>query len=228
MKVLFCAGMSRSGGTRQYQIAAEVVKHLQLGRGAGFGQGLPDGKFDKEDGWLVCKREMPEYWMPGMCELAIGIHRDPRDVVCSFMRWRGEQGRYDDFDSALEETITAVNWFAQWETIYNYIARYEGFNAAEEAQKIASLLGHRLPDKEAQKIAGMYTAEENIKRQEHIKSQGQWMNPSIMLTAAHVGSGHGRSVWRETLTDLQVKRVQIELGFWMETHGYVCHLDSVG
>ena len=222
MKVMICCGMGRSGGTRQYQIAAEVVSQLGLGRGIGFGTTLGQGVNVQETGWVVCKRERPEAWMPAMCDLAIGVYRDPRDVVCSFMRWRGDQGRYDDFDSALEETITAVNWFSMWESVCNYRVRYEEFDSELEAYSIAALLGARLPKGAGRDIAVMYSVDENIMAQERIREQGDWMNPNVMLTAAHIGPDRGKSVWKEKLTAAQIEQVQHELGFWMEVHGYRC------
>jgi hypothetical protein len=142
------------------------------------------------------------------------------------MRWRGEQGLYDDFESALRETITAVNWFAEWEPLCAHIAQYETFNPVREALAIATLLGKKLDEDAAQEIADLYTIEKNLEMIERIRAEGQWMNPSVMLTAAHIGTG--QSVWEETLTKEQVKQVQGCLGSWMRAHGYVCHLDSTG
>jgi len=225
MKVLFCCGMSRSEGTHQYQIAAEVVSRLGIGKGVGFGTNLH--KSLDGEGWVVCKKEKPESWMVDAATMAIGIYRDPRDVVCSFMRWRGEQGKYDNFEDALEETIRAVLWFMQWEPLCDYVSYYELFNAAYEARIISSLFGKRLSINDAKEIAELYTIEKNRETMNYLRAEGHWMDPHSMLTAAHIGSEGGRSVWREVLTESQVDQIEYELGFWMETHGYVCHLDGV-
>jgi hypothetical protein len=220
MKVLFCCGMSRSGGTLQYQIVSETVARLELGRGIGFGIGLGVGKYDEEQGWLVCKKEPPESWALEMCDMAIGTHRDPRDVVYSFMRWRGEQGKGGDFASALDETLLATRWFSRWEPHCNYIARYDAFDSVEQARVTAKLLGHTLSKTDAQDIAHKFSIGKNRERMARIAAQGDWMNPSLMLTRAHIGSEGGQSVWRERLTQEQIAEVEDLLGAWMEEHGY--------
>jgi hypothetical protein len=221
MKLLMCCGMGRSGSTLQYQIAAEVISRLGLGRGIGFGTGVSVGEFDEEHDWLVCKHENPKPELMDLSDMAISIHRDPRDVVCSFMRWRGMQGKYEDFESAWEETIVAVNWFSAWEPMCKHISRYEDFDIAAEARKIAYHFGLKLGD-DADRIAELYSVESNLERMSEM--QGHWMNPSTMLTVAHIGESGGASVWRETLTVAQVAIIEGRLGNWMEEHGYSCTL----
>lgn len=218
MRLLMCCGMSRSGGTLQYQIAEDVVSRLELGKGIGLGMGLDGGAYEAERGWFVCKREPPH--LKHMADIAISIYRDPRDVVCSFMRWRGEQGRRGDFVAALKETIAAVEWFTEWEPICSHVARYEEFDAAEESKIIAGLLERELNDDTAQTIANLYTVDKNLETIEDIKAEGGWMHPILMLTAAHIGSHRGASVWRDTLTFNQLELVEYLLGEWMQEHEY--------
>jgi len=209
--------MSRSGGTLQYQIAAETVIRLGLGRGIGFGRGLGMGDFDSESGWLICKKEPAEPWALAKADKAISIIRDPRDVLCSFMRWRKKQGRYDSFEKALEETILATQWFTAWESKCDYVARYETFCAADEAKRVGALFGKEITDETANQIALNYTIEANRERMERMEN---WINPCTMLTKAHIGEQGGRSIWRETLTIEQVLTLEKRLCGWMSDHEY--------
>lgn len=218
--LVVCCGMGRSGGTQQYQLTMEIFKRYELGEIREFGLHYAKGEdaLVKSE-WFSEKYE--RYVVPVLegKGKAIGIYRDPRDVITSLLEWRGRQEKEYKFEDGLWHRI--FDRWNGWEPICSHVARYEDVhpdNWAKEVAEIGQVLGVKIDDKEAHNIAATWSIDNNIDRQ---AEQTSWFHGPTMLTKKHISRDRGRSRWRERLTTEQVYEIEEYLGKdWMEAHGY--------
>ena len=217
MGLVVCCGMARSGGTKQYQLTVAVAKRYNLGIPREFGIHYTPG----ENAVVKFEEFKEKYYVPvkqGRAR-AIGIYRDPRDVVTSLIEWRRRQGKPYTFESRLWHRV--FDRWQNWEPLCSHVARYEDchpFNWAAEVVEIGRVFGVDIGPDEAREIAATWNVRRNIERQE---AQGAWFNGETMLTQTHISPDRGRSRWRERLTPEQAREIEEYLGAeWMDGHGY--------
>jgi hypothetical protein len=228
---VFCAGMSRSGGTVQYQMAAELVERAKRGRGVGFGINALDMTFNDWE-LVVMKTEEPKDYLIEMAEAGkadvIGTFRDPRDVAASLMEWRSAKYTWENgfpvsamWSDILQETERAVRWQEAWASIPNaHMAQYEYMDWGLEAMRIVLHLGlGDMSARHADEVADKYNVDANRERMAELDED--WISPHTLLTKAHIGKNGGAvGRWVSDLTRPQVRQVEDVAGEWMDEHGY--------
>lgn len=232
---IFCGGMSRSGGTVQYQLVCEVAKFANLAKPIGF---LTDTRYKQaqRDGYsVVGKSEPPQDWM--LREVRRGnakvftIYRDPRQVCASLIRFFQARDEYrnieppdDYFDWVLEGPFRdALRWFSEWEQLpYNlvHVDCYEECHPDAwhlAVMDYADFLEVDLPINQSRLIAAKCSIFTNTVQ---IENLSRWINGNNLLTKAHIGPNEGDLSWASELTDEQINRVELEARHFMEIHGY--------
>lgn len=213
---LFCAGMSRSGGTLQYLFAKEVLERAGMK-------------------WDIIKREWPEEWMIDYIKngrgMAINIYRDPRDVLVSLWEFYERRDCYEgrdvewDFYRAFQEFTNTMTWQLKWESrvenLHSY--RYEDYhpyNWHKHVIELQRLLTEKSDNKDAHEIADLYNLDRNIARSNEINNW--WDAPGTLLTARHISDKRG-AVGRYTdVLDMdQIKVIENYAGNWMRRNGYL-------
>jgi len=227
---IFCAGMSRSGGTLQYQLVVEIAGYAGIAKYIGFLALDEYRKASAEGRFIVGKSEEPQPWM--LDEVRAGrakvftIHRDPRQICVSLMRFYKSRNEYrnmaepeDYFEWVLQGPFSdALRWFKTWTELPEgsvFIDCYEdrhpvGWEQATRAY--AEFLGIDMPDYVSFDITTQWMLDENYKRQ---KTLDRWIDGLNLLTKEHIGL-----TWADDLTAEQIKRVESIAKSYMEKYGY--------
>lgn len=231
---VFCCGMSRSGGTLQYQLTKELVERKGLGKGGGevhYATSIESSG----SGFVVVKTEPCQDWKAAAVRTgaakAVNIYRDCRDVVVSLMRffrlqreWIPKHPRSPKFDAITADChIIALDNQVKWESLPGiHSSRYEDFwpdKWHEEVMRIAEHLNISISEKEAKEIAAEYSVVKNIERM--AKVDGWWQPRRTLLTRGHISSRQGEpGTWKNVLTPEQVMIVERIAGDWLVSHGY--------
>lgn len=228
---IVCCGMSRSGGTAQYQMVNELVERHRGGKAGGFGiHYLPEHRPNQ---WITVKVERAaQQWIRAVRDgrgIALGIYRDPRDVAASLMEFRKNQAalgyakhRDGSFGDVLEDICDAMEWWKAWEKLVTYAIAYEtaSKNWPAAVVSMAMALGIKIDGAEAIDIATNWCVQRN---EERCAGMDVWMGGKrTMLTRGHIGKNRGMiGRWQHELLDEQVRLVeQIAGREWMVSHGY--------
>jgi len=231
---VYCVGMSRSGGTLQFQIVREIMARY-----------APNVKVTKNEIY----REKVSASIDNDSNKGVGIYRDFRDVVVSLRGFytrrakyyksnpdqltREKKGKpaftdesYWTFENTLADAVkNTLTWQKGWEENENiYFVRYEDIWPGslwdiETANVAHFCLGYYIKPKDAVEIASKYNILENIDRIDFMK---KWFDaPGSFLTKGHIGVACGRpELWRTALTDDQVLAIEEIAGEWLVSHGY--------
>lgn len=226
LKAVFCCGMSRSGGTLQYQWVKELIESYELGGGVGF----PEGTWAIK-GVSVFKTEQCQAWMTKMISegeaVGVGTYRDPRDVAVSLMHFFKERYKHNEeykWTGSFEEVISthlpaAIKWQGLWEQVPGIL--WQPYEMIMESpllcvMQIAGFLS--LSSEHAPSIVEKYSLDRNVRRQRGIDG---WIDRwNSMLTKEHISPRRGRSTWETALTREQVNQVEASCKDWMKDHGY--------
>lgn len=203
----------------QYQIAKEIAESHVIAKGMGHASGF---KFEYN---AIIKKEPSHEWALQMVKdkkaQAIGIYRDPRDVVVSLMKFKEAKGKKSLFDKISWLWHHAIEWWKEWEPLCEHVARYESVHPDGwywEAIQISKVLVISITPSEAKLIAAKWSLERNVQRQQENRS---WFDTHTMLVKSHISDTRGESTWRTVLAPDQVREIEAFVGAdWMEAHGY--------
>ncbi len=231
---IFCCGMRRSGSTLQYQIATDLVTRRGIGEGLGYV--LPEDfeKLAQEHGgdgrFKIVKTHA---FLPAAGPLlrrgqAKGLYsyRDIRDVIVSLMTMQNvpfahlrDQGMIYALLKEYDDWLQAGNIL---------VSRYESMveDLAGEISRMASFIGVRLEEGEAETMATEYSLERQKERINQFSSEqlvetsvGTKVHPTMLLHHNHISSGRqGR--WQQVLSRSEVALVEHIARDWMRDRGY--------
>ncbi len=230
--IIFCAGMSRSASTLQYQLVKTLIERKGLGRGIGFY--YPHTVYDPHE-TTVIKAEKPSHWMlrsvTEQDAVAVSIYRDPRDVAVSLhhffhSRHKFNPSRFDDWtqDEIVYQWLPrTMRWYTTWESIDHLQFRYEDYYPDlwhTMLVEIAYHLNITITPFERNEIAGEFTLSKNTERQ---RALTKWIDDKdSMLTRQHISPNLGNhGVWEAQLTPQQSAHIEHVYADWMEHHGYL-------
>lgn len=221
MKII-CAGMSRSGGTLQYQLISSFVENHG---GVACGPWNED-KIHPVETMAVYKSE--RYLNYVDVEYAFAIIRNPLDVCVSLYRYRlAKEYLYPKLSAPfigeiVHEMISVMEWITNWETAGAKLLRYEDLYPDKFGliiEQAAKVLKIEYDEKEIAELVNRYSIDENAKR---MQAQKQWFAfTDSMLTLAHIGPNRGEPGQGEILPE-DVKQMVTEIASpFMERHGYL-------
>lgn len=225
--IIICAGMSRSGGTLQYNIVSSILREADVGTGIGYGTKVL--KYRGDD-LLAMKSEEPKEWLldlvrDGQADI-VGIFRDPRDVAASLIEWHKSREEITGFKGDVGDTIGfAIAWQKIWEAFPGaFMARYESYYGRWEhmVADVANFLGIELTHGLFKQIAHEWCLSHQEIRINEMKEEDLWQAQEWLLTQAHIGKDKGKiGRWQAELEPGFVKLVQVMAGKeWMANHGY--------
>ena len=230
--LIFCAGMSRSAGTLQYQLVKDAVESKELGLGYGFHY---RHSVYPPDEISVIKTETPENWMLTAANnydtRVVSIVRDPRDVAVSLLHFFNARHEYDPLrhDHWTLDDIIAVwlerimGWIKAWGTVSPLTLVYEDCYHGGWDIPFSSMCDYLdLPLTASERIAiiSEYTISKNIERQNALS---EWIDPKrSMLTKEHISPNRGSpGVWKDILTYEQRYIIEDTYRKWMILHDYL-------
>ena len=233
--IIFCSGMLRSASTVQYQLTADIVESLGIGRRLGF--------YDKNNFSDLIKQARDErviyvvkcHWfykeagelIRNRKAKAIYIHRDMRDVIVS-MSHHANKSFYRLAAIGLVEKLmrSHYNWI---DTGNILISRYEEmiFDRKREVGKIARYLGLNIDARLIQTIAERYGIEQQRARISAVdydrmcKKFGRDDAPDAhsLLKKNHIRSGL-TGQWKDELNWFQISLLEGLAGRWLLENGY--------
>lgn len=233
---IFCGGMTRSGSTLQFQLAAHLVE--QAGRGTRVEWASPEDfpalrkKYEDDPGWKVWKTHSctDDVLAEFRAQNAKGVYvfRDVRDVVLSNMR-KQDVG----FDKLWQQGVldAILGNFDRWTSLAGVlVSRYEEMVADVPAEvgRIAAHLGIAVSADETERIASQYTVDrqrDRIREAEtagtlsRMQQGGDVFDPESNLHLNHFFSGHSGE-WKTALTPEQVALIEDRAGDWLVANGY--------
>lgn len=233
--IIFCCGMIRSASTVQYQLVADIVESLGVGRRLGF--------YDKDNFNELMKQAHDDqvmyvvkcHWfyqeagelIRNRKAKAIYIHRDVRDVVVS-MTNHINRGFYRLIVGGLVKDIVSshCSWIGTGNIL---VSRYEEMlsDRENEARKIAQYLGLNLGQDSVKMIAEKYGIEQQKARistvdyNQMYKKFGRNNAPDAhsLLKKTHIRSGL-IGQWRRNLNWFQISLLEGLAGSWLVENSY--------
>lgn len=210
-KVVWVAGMPRSGSMWTFNVVRELVRH------AGF-RVLPEEiQLSDQDSAAYANREIPANRDPGAIfilkmhaflhslpsnNLVITNMRDIRDALMSFMRFM-----HVDFDQALgayKGNMRLADHYLAFPEAQRMILRYEELTAspAETVARIAARMGIDIDDSAADEIAATFSKEKVKALTESKDRQYQRTSEGAQLPAGEIllrrGDGTPATIDRKT------------------------------
>lgn len=220
-RFIFCCGMSRSGGTLQYQLVKGILEKTGIGVGFGFPKEIDNPKV-----YIAMKSEPIQNWMVDRVKrdraVMVNVYRDPRDVALSLFRFFSsrrimkEKIPEDELDpGAVWETVirthlpNAIKWQGQWEELgsnyphrfYSVPYEYMVKGLYGEVHRLSAFLSDAALGKTgdidmavemANEIVDEYSIDRNLERMADLQEKGNWMRSGeSMVTAAHIGPNKG-------------------------------------
>ncbi|MFM1801422.1 MAG: hypothetical protein RJA81_774 [Planctomycetota bacterium] len=242
---LFCCGMYRSCSTWQYEVALEVLKHAKFQGSAvkvqplGYRTGPEYASLEKSRGFRGLVRVFkgheghPSYTKAMFRGKGFGLyaHRDIRDVIFSLMHKRKQNFREIIQTGMIHQILVNDRFWRLHPQVM--VQRYDDIlNHPQNAiLEIAEFLHVELPTGEADRIAGIYSKEANLKRTRELKDQlaeqgidlndsgnAQVYDPSTLLHWNHIRPDSRG--WKQSATATQRMVLQKLLGPWLLENGY--------
>jgi sulfotransferase family protein len=231
---IFCCGMARSGSTLQYQITSQLVEDANIGHrvawhgAAGFAKVRKQYAGDME--WKVFKShfftsEMGEEFANGA--KGIYIYRDIRDVIVSVARKQEVSASTIIHDEFIYKRLTNyTQWTLQPRVL---VSRYDDIinNLPTEVRRIAEHLEINVDDRYCKQLADKYSLEAQKKRiaisiqtnNVTVLDKGRTFNHHSLLHTNHIQDG-GINIWKETLSNYEIGKIEAIAGDWLSAHGY--------
>lgn len=220
----------------QYQLAAELIESLRLGRRLGF---INSETFktlrDKEGAQKELQVVKCHDYIKDAAELikknearAVYIYRDIRDVVVSVMNVT-KKGFYHAIKDGQADYFLKVDH--GWRSCPNIlISRYEEMvdNRTGEVLRIAAYLGIKTEEVSAAEIARKFSMEEQKKRIQEVDYKRIYQEsgrddapePFSMLKSTTITSGKIKQ-WSARLTSFQIGMIEGIAGSWLRKNNYI-------
>jgi hypothetical protein len=240
-KIVFCAGMPRSGSTWQYQVVSHLIEQYRAGLRGGFLESVEDFERIEEQTtgrtpWLTLKTHVgfPPYAdaLRDGRALAVYSYRDIRDVAFSLMHKM--RLSFDEIVRTFQLT-QCLSDHAFWTKQTGVLCqRYETIvsDPARCVSEIADFLGLPVTDEEAQRLAATYSLDANRLRMQKLTDQfrdkGINLNDPAQATLHdehsqlhwnHIREGRVGG-WRAEATPEQVAILARDCGLWLIENGY--------
>lgn len=245
--IVVCAGMYRACSTWQYDVAAHLVERHRRGLRLGymdpraFAAWLPALPQSGRDWWVIKAHE----GSPLLCRalatgqaLALGAHRDLRDVVFSMLRKR--QQSFDTFvrEGMVHQILVNDRFWSGRPGVVSQ--RYEDV-VTDPERAVAELAGHLgigLGPGETARVAAEYSFEATRRRlqglAEQLASRGfdlkdpenaQLYDATTLLHWNHLNEGKVGG-WRDCASRAERAVLRRLCGRWLAEHGYPADADA--
>lgn len=230
---IFAGGMPRSGSTLQYNIAAELVERLGIGR--------REIWTDDHDSYFADRPAKAELTVFKSHVLSVSVqrllsegravaatsYRDIRDVTAS---WQFMIGRPLSSAQAVRFTGKAIDDFTQWESLPPesvLVSRYETLiqDIPAEISRIAELLGLSIGSEDVEAISGSVDARSMKARLRNLRpddldSSGSFVyDRKTLLHLNHLNGGEIGRYERELSRPVVRKLTGVHRD-WLKSHGY--------
>lgn len=232
LRWIFCGGMPRSGSTLQYNIAAELVERLGIGRRERW---VDDHKdyFSKpdEDIVIVFKShlmtpEIEECFKNGNAKGLVS-YRDVRDSTAS---WQAKTRTPLSLDQAIQFSDDAIDMFRAWKSIEGqgvYFSKYEDFykDIESEVIKIANFIGVITDDfilKSVINAVSVESIKEGLKKipENQFTQSGPFTwNAKTLVHTDHLNGGYVGRYKSEMQSEIQHCLTERHRA-WLEAYGY--------
>jgi Sulfotransferase domain len=245
---VLCGGMYRACSTWQYEVAAHLIEQYFGGQRLGYltgGQYAERLRLDASSAidapvqstrWRVVKsHEGDRSFARALAErggLAVYAYRDVREVVFSLMHKRGMTFEQLLRQGMLHQILANDRfWMARPDVL---VQRYEELLAdpTRGVMELARHIGIRLDEREAARIAALYSHESNKARTEALRrrlqeagvdlesaANAQICDPTTLLHWNHIRQGETRS-WRSLANPRQRRILNRLCGPWLKARGY--------
>lgn len=241
MMWVFAGGMFRSGSTLQYQLVSEMIE--RAGRGDRLDWTVPEAfgpMADKieatesvADQMLVFKTHLCKHPMRVRLlderALAVGVHRDLRDVIVSGAQKMGVEPTADYSAKVAAGCVACANGWPRCDAYREWSYDRLTTDTAAVCLELAAYLGVPCTPELANELAEAYTPNRQTERIARAEREGL-MKLSIegsearhmerhLLHPNHLRDGR-TGKWREQLSEEAVRVIEDVAGEWLTERGY--------
>lgn len=231
--------MKRAGSTVQYQLVAEIVERMGLGKRVGFvdQDNVKDLLAATKDRRQLFVAKAHDFFDDFYSVFArnevkvVYVYRDIRDVAVSLMAKKGNNSFWRLFISGDIEDI--LYQYQKWtSTSPVLISRYEYMvqDLSQEVGRIAEFLGIDLDNASTGSLAEEYSMQNQLQRIDEIEKRNEglvlkgkknqyWVDPKTLLNQKHIRSGASEQ-WRNKLSPFQIGLLEYVAYDWMKSVGY--------
>lgn len=234
---VFAGGMFRSGSTLQFQLASALVERAGVGRRHEWVQ--PEDFADiaprlDDDPQLivfkthVCKHPMRERLRDGRA-IALGAHRDLRDVAVSAARKAGVEPTPEYCRELMEGCVACARGWEGSPGILEQSYTHLTTNTAQACLEIAAHLGVECSKEQAHSLAGEFSvASQRVRIQQAVR-EGRMIKPTPNAVMVHMEREYlhpnhiddaAEGKWRRVLTPEAVGVIERIAGDWLAQRGY--------
>jgi len=228
--LVICCGMMRAGSTLQYQLCAEIVESLGLGKRMGWIDSIRKNEttnlssMDEKTYVVKCHNyfvELTDIISRGDVK-TIYVYRDIRDVVVSLIN-KFNQSYWQIVNDGYIETILKA--YYDWTRLDDVlISRYETLigNIEYEANRIAEYLGIEISNQTATQLSDEFSIDNQILRIQNFDyhnygeklPSGDQMDPNSFLHKNHIFSGQSNQ-WKTALSRIQIGLIEDKSYRWL-------------
>lgn len=233
VKYVFAGGMQRSGSTLQYNIAAELVERLGIGRRTTWDDDH-ESFFHRRSDETPCVVFKSHILSAPIAELLSGGHavavtsyRDIRDVAASFQAKTGHRRKLKE---VVRQTGNVIDQFSCWESLPPervLVSRYETMVNAipDEVARIAAIIGLTIRSEDVDAVSRAVDSQQLKQRIRNlspadVERYGPFVyDRKTLLHVDHLNGGEiGR--YRSELTRPVIRKLTAVHRDWLESHGY--------